>query len=414
VTPPDRPLRVLSIANTLVYGGDENRLLSLATHINKTRIEHYVAVLKRPEPDMDARYGTLRPEFAERGIDIIEIGEQRPDRGADSSMLRNLDRTAASLWRSVRKTVALVKALKIDVIDGHVGSGNRVAVAAGLLTRTPAVVTTYFAEFFKPGWLSKPTEKLMLRGAHTIVTDSVERAGAIERFLSPKKPRIALVANGIRPVLPTRPQAETRAALGVPDDPRTVVVGQIAGLVESKGWYVFLESAQIALRHDPNLYFMCVGKERQEPGFQARLRARAEELGIAGRVRIGGYDGAIGDVWQLLDIHAHASLFDSLPNAIIEGMSVGKPAIVTSVGDVATLIVDGETGFVVAPGDAPAFAKRLVELSSDRGLRERMGSASRARYEARYRPETMAEALEDLFIAVAGERFGARRAAARA
>jgi glycosyltransferase involved in cell wall biosynthesis len=413
----DRPLRVLSIANSLVYGGDENRLLSLATYVDRARVEHHVAVLKRPDPDIDARYGTLRPEFAARGIDIIEIGEPRLDRGADSSMLRKLDRTAASLWRSVRKTVDLVKTLKIDVIDGHVGSGNRVAVAAGLLTGTPVVVTTYFAEFFKPAWLSYPSENLVLRGAHTIVTDSIERAGAIERFLGPRKPRIALIANGVRPVLPTRPQAEIRAALGIPDDPNTIVVGQIAGLVESKGWHVLLEAARIALAENPNFYFLCVGKERQEPGFPALLRARAEELGIAGRVRIGGYDGAIGDVWQVLDIHAHASLFDSLPNAIIEGMSVGKPAVVTSVGDVATLIADGETGFVVAPGDAPALAKRLVELGRDRGLRERMGAATRARYEARYRPEIMAQALENLFIAIATERLRERprpRAAAAA
>jgi glycosyltransferase involved in cell wall biosynthesis len=401
MTGHSRPVRVLSIANTLVYGGDENRLLSLATYVDSARVQLHVAVLKRPDSQIDARYGTLRPEFAARGIHLVELGERRLDRGRDSSMLRRLDATAAGLWRSVWKTVALVRSLEIDVIDGHVGSGNRVAVAAGLICRKPAVVTTYFAEFFKPGWLSYPLENLVLTGARAIVTDSVERATAIRAFLPLREPRIDLIANGIPAVNPTRASTDVRKALGIPDDPRTIVVGQIAGLVASKGWNVLLDAAAIVLREHPMAYFVCIGKERQEPGFKEALEAKARDLGIERRVRISGWDGPIGDVWQIIDVHAHASLFDSLPNAIIEGMSVGKAAVVTSVGDVADLVSDGETGFVVAPGDASALARTISELIADRGLRERLGAAARARYEERHGPEKMARSLEDLFIALA-------------
>jgi glycosyltransferase involved in cell wall biosynthesis len=167
---------------------------------------------------------------------------------------------------------------------------------------------------------------------------------------------------------------------------------------------VFLDAAKIVLDTNPNVFFLCIGKERQEPGFQKVMEERARELGISQRVRISGYDGPIGDVWQTLDIHAHASLFDSLPNAIIEGMSVSKPAVVTSVGDIAGLVTDGETGFVVKPGDAPAFASRLLQLAADPALRERLGGAANARYKERFRPEKMAQSLEDLFIALAAKR----------
>ena len=65
-----------------------------------------------------------------------------------------------------------------------------------------------------------------------------------------------------------------------------------------------------------------VGYDRTNVSYQDSLEQRAAALGIAESIRIVSYAGPIGDVWHALDIHVHASLMDSLPNAIIEGMSV--------------------------------------------------------------------------------------------
>jgi hypothetical protein len=62
--------------------------------------------------------------------------------------------------------------------------------------------------------------------------------------------------------------------------------------------------------------------------------------------------------WQLIDIHAHAAIIDSLPNAIMEGMSLAKPAVVTGVGGISTMVLDGKTGFVVPPHDPQDSGKR--------------------------------------------------------
>jgi glycosyltransferase involved in cell wall biosynthesis len=150
--------------------------------------------------------------------------------------------------------------------------------------------------------------------------------------------------------------------------------------------------------------FLVVGYERP-PGdtiYRKELRQRAIELGIGDRVIIAHYPGAIGDVWSVIDIHVHASLYDSLPIAVQEGMSLGKPAVVTSVGDVATMVENERTGLVVPPGDSDALADAILRLLGDQLTAERLGRAAAQRYLERYRPEVMTRAIEDLFLELIG------------
>jgi glycosyltransferase involved in cell wall biosynthesis len=290
-----------------------------------------------------------------------------------------------------------VRELGIDVIEGHVGTGNQVAVAVGRIARKPVAVTTYHGEFFTPRWLWYPVQQATLRGASVIVTDSEQRADAMRAFLhAPRKP-ITIIANGIPAEPPRRPAAEVAAELGIPDDGERIVIGQIAAMVPTKGWAPLIEAAALVLAQNPRAFFLCIGPARYAPAFGPQLQARIEELGIGSRVRILAYPGHNADVWQLFDVHVHASLFDSLPNAIIEGMAYGKPAVVTNVGDCAKTVIDGVSGFVVPPGDVPRLADALLKLLADPDLRARFGTEARRRYEMLYRPEVMTRQLEALF-----------------
>jgi glycosyltransferase involved in cell wall biosynthesis len=144
-----------------------------------------------------------------------------------------------------------------------------------------------------------------------------------------------------------------------------------------------------------------VGFPRHTPDYLDRLKDRAKELGIADRVRIASYPGPIGDVWRAIDIQAHPSLLDSLPNAIIEGMSLGKPAVVSDIGGTTTLVGSGQTGFVVPPGCTNSLAAALLALLDDDVRAEQFGKAAQRRYESGYTPRHMAKQLERLFSQVA-------------
>jgi glycosyltransferase involved in cell wall biosynthesis len=77
--------------------------------------------------------------------------------------------------------------------------------------------------------------------------------------------------------------------------------------------------------------------------------------------------------------------------AALEGAAAARPVVASRVGGLVEAVADGETGLLVAPGDAAALAAALRRLATDAALRTRLGAAGRARVLARYSVARMAE-----------------------
>jgi glycosyltransferase involved in cell wall biosynthesis len=234
--------------------------------------------------------------------------------------------------------------------------------------------------------------------ADFVITDSQIRAREIRRWMLRPNPQIRVIPNGIPPPRPERGLAETRAALGIPTDSNLRIIGQISGLVPYKGHGVVLEAAQQILKRHPRVFFLFIGFARFGGDYVRELEQKAASLDIVGRVRIASYPGPIGDVWQLLDIHVHGTLWDSLPNAIIEGMSLAKPLVATMVGGIPEMVRSGKTGLLVPPGDSTALASAVLQLLEEPDYAMRLGLAAFSIYRREYTQEIMTRRLESLFL----------------
>ena len=84
-----------------------------------------------------------------------------------------------------------------------------------------------------------------------------------------------------------------------------------------------------------------------------------------------------------------SSVTEGLGTSLLDAMACARPVVATSVGGIPEVVVDGETGFLVPPRDPGALAAAIGRLVSDRGLREKMGAAGRARVEAAFSAEHM-------------------------
>src|SRR5207248_6652808 len=123
--------------------------------------------------------------------------------------------------------------------------------------------------------------------------------------------------------------------------------------------------------------------------------------GVDGRVRICGYPGNSGDVWSVVDIHAHPTQLDSLPQAIMEAMSLGIPSVVTPVGGIPAMVDHDRTGLIVPARDPAALADALLRLLREPETASRLGRAAQDRYRQRYTTAIMTKALESIFAGLA-------------
>ena len=86
--------------------------------------------------------------------------------------------------------------------------------------------------------------------------------------------------------------------------------------------------------------------------------------------------------------------------SVLEAMSAGVPVVVSPVGALPDVVVEGVTGQLVAPGDTAGLKRALARLLHDRQLGARMGAAARESVRLRFAPERVIPQLEDLYEAV--------------
>lgn len=393
-------LRVLSVVNTLYFGGGECRLFSLAKQMDRDRFDQTVLVLKRENPEYERRLGSLRPHFAAANIAIENLNEVAPEIGSAHGTAAKVARSVPRVTRTILKLARYIRRNRIDLVDTHNGTGNKIGIAAAVLANRPVVATTYGLEVFRPLWLWNLSETVLLTAASAIVTDSDAVAAQIGRRLLRAR-NISVIPNGIEPPQAYRSREEMRAQFGIPLDSRIRVVGQVASLTPRKGQLVLLDAAHRLLQREPDVHFLICGYARDPLEYERTLHRRTAELGLSSRVHFAAYPGPVGDVYRAIDIQVHASTEESLPQAIIEGMALGKPAVVTAIAGIPTMVVDGETGIVVPPGDAEAVADALFRLLRDSALARRLGKAAQTRYSLRYTDERMTRSLEKVFLDVA-------------
>jgi glycosyltransferase involved in cell wall biosynthesis len=393
-----RRIGIASLINELLFGGDEHRLLSFSKTIDAGRFDHRVVCVKRADLDFDSRNGTMRQHYIDAGIRLDDLGEGYPNQHSSRAMVP-VNRSVM-LTRSVARFCRYIRENQIDVIDAHLGSGSLVGAIAGGLMKVPVAITTYQVEQWKPLWLWQRVHPVVLRAAGAVITDSTACAQAVASFMEQPLARVTVIPNGIETPVSGRSREEMRKLLGLPDDPRVRIIGQIATLLPTKGQDVLLDAAKRVLEQERDVFFLLVGYPR-DPVYAERLKEKALRLGIADRVRICGYPDGIGDVWKVIDIHTHPTALDSLPQAIMEGMSLGLPAVVTPTGGIPTMVENEETGLIVPVKDPATLAGALLRLLREPETAARLGHAAQERYRARYTTAIMTRALEDLFAGLA-------------
>jgi len=130
------------------------------------------------------------------------------------------------------------------------------------------------------------------------------------------------------------------------------------------------------------------------------------DLGLQDRVRLPGKlgpDEVLKRVQQA-DAFLLSSHSEGISNAALEAMACGVPVVTTDCGGMREAVTDGVEGFVVPVRDAEAMASRLLHLSSDAALRQRMGEAARGRVQREFSVQAQVQAWLELYASILEER----------
>lgn len=136
---------------------------------------------------------------------------------------------------------------------------------------------------------------------------------------------------------------------------------------------------------------------------RAALERQVQALGLGDKVAFHGYVGE-GDLAARLPRHdvfiQHSRIKEGSPVSVVEAMACGLPVVATRIGGIADQVEDGETGFLVDPGDLGAMTEAMLSLARDPLLRARMGEAGRRRAVQRHDAAKQTAALGALLKAV--------------
>ena len=163
----------------------------------------------------------------------------------------------------------------------------------------------------------------------------------------------------------------------------------VGRLKRQKGVHVLLEAME---EIDKRLLIVGDGPERD------RLEALAEKFNVdvefVGEVDPEAVEEYLkeGSVFVLPSVTG-----EGLPNAVLEAMAVGLPVIGTDTGGVRNAIIEGETGYVVEPGDSESLRERLERLTTDSTLQNQLGVAAREYVEMNHSWAHLCEQLDNLY-----------------
>lgn len=164
--------------------------------------------------------------------------------------------------------------------------------------------------------------------------------------------------------------------------PGTLRVGLVATFATWKGHDVFLEAAARIAADRPCRFYIVGGPLYRSAGSQRTiedLTARAEALGLRGRLGFPGYQADPAAAIRALDVVVHASTRpEPFGRVIVEALACGRPTIAVLDGGAAELFDDGRTALGCPPGDPDALASAIDRLLIDPDLRQRLAEAGRA------------------------------------
>ncbi|MBV2153617.1 glycosyltransferase family 4 protein [Kitasatospora sp. SUK 42] len=332
------------------------------------------------------------------GTEVARFDAEQP-----FPVIRDRTKVMVPTPRVTRRAAEILRAERCDSV--WFGAAAPLGLMAPALRRAGAGRLLGMTHGHEAAWAQLPVSRQLLRriGAGTDVLTYLGEytRSRIAAAVGPQAAaRMVQLPPGVDETTfhPDSGGAEVRRRLGLADRPVVVCVSR---LVPRKGQDTLIEAMPQILADVPDAVLLIVGGGP----YRADLEKLVDATGVRESVR---FTGSVP--WEELPAHYGAGDVFAMPcrtrrgGLDVEGLGIvyleasatGLPVVAGDSGGAPDAVLEGETGYVVPGGSAPAAAERIVRLLRDEELRRRMGEAGRRWVERSWRWDLLAGRLTSL------------------
>jgi glycosyltransferase involved in cell wall biosynthesis len=362
---------VVHLTASRFYGGPERQMLGLARTLGPDYRTVFVSFSEggrcRPFLDEVTRFGF-------EGVALVH----------DTPRLLAAARELAGLLGRVRADVLCVHGYKAGLLGRWAARRRRVPIVA--------VSRGWTGEDLKVH-LYETMDRVGLRWMDQIVCVSHGQAIKVLRT-GASAARTRVIPNAIHPERFASPDpADRQRLLAFFPKPPQRIVGAAGRLSPDKGFGILIQAAAEVARDDPSLGFILFG----DGPLRQKLERQAAEAGLAGRFVFAGFRGDLDRFTPFLDLLVLPSYTEGMPNVVLEAFAAGVPVVATAVGGTPEVVEDGQSGYLVRPGDPAALAQRIRDALATEEARHAFGRRGRERVRREFTFTAQARAYEHLF-----------------
>jgi len=370
-------IRVLNVSSDRNIGGAGRCILTFLKYYDRESFMVDVAVPKG---------SLLVPEIEKLGAEVIEV-DGIGDKSLDFGAIRELKR--------------VIRKRDPQVVHTHGAMSGRIAGRQC----GKKVVYTRHSVFPVSKKLSRPPGKWINGWVNAHYADAIIAVAeaAKENLVESgvRTDRVEVILNGVEAQtrLPSKEIAAEKTKYGIPPD--RFVAGILARMEHVKGHRYLLEAARMLKEEGKPITIVVAGVGSLED----ELKQQAAEMELGDTVVFAGFVTDVPRILSMMDIQLNASFgTEATSLALLEGMSMGIPAVVTDYGGNPGVISEGVNGFLVPTKDSVALGEAIVEMMESKEVYARMQQSCLDVFQEKFTAEIYARNIERVYRWAAGKR----------
>ena len=341
-----KPPKVLHLLHTIsLVGGTPRKILDLAAH---SELHHHIFCYSRPLTS--AEFSQVRQVFESKGVPVHVP-------------------SATGFFSVVKSLLQLIKAEKVDIVQGYFNRGY-IYCALAVLARPRVRAVAAFVGLAQE---LPAMERFAVAGALSRMRDYIFVTGSVRRSQESMYPRLAGRGRVIHNGAVARMHESSVAR---PNETGCYFVS-VSGLNSHKNINILVKAAAILRGRNLPFVMDIVG----DGPLRAELAESIQQKGLADCVRLLGYQADVGSYLAAADVYLHPAHREGFGISVVEAMLAELPCILANAGGLTELARHDASALFVEPHDPAKWADTMERLADDQELRTRIGRAGKAHAE---------------------------------